>query len=235
MATAANTDHEEESEQLQPQMEVSDSKDYDYLFKIVLTGNSGVGKSNILSRITKNEFSADSKSTIGVEFASRLLHTPDGKRIKAQIWDTAGQERYRAITSVYYRGAIGAFLIYDISNRESFDALPKWQSELSEQSDDNIVVMLVGNKSDLQHQRQVSQQEAEKYAGCQHMQLIETSALQSANIEQAFEALILTIYRRVNKQSESESTTAALSLSSAALSASTKNKTCHKNLKCAKQ
>ena len=86
--------------------------DYDLLFKIVLIGDSGVGKSNLLSRFTKNEFNMDSKSTIGVEFATRTLEI-DGKRIKAQIWDTAGQERYRAITSAYYRGAVGALIVYD--------------------------------------------------------------------------------------------------------------------------
>ena len=88
--------------------------DYDYLFKVVIIGDSGVGKSNLLSRFTRNEFHLDSKSTIGVEFATRSIQH-DGKVIKAQIWDTAGQERYRAITSAYYRGAVGALLMYDIS------------------------------------------------------------------------------------------------------------------------
>ena len=89
---------------------------YDYLFKIVLIGDSSVGKSNLLSRFTRNEFHIDSKSTIGVEFATKTIEV-DGKRVKAQIWDTAGQERYRAITSAYYRGAVGALLVYDISKR----------------------------------------------------------------------------------------------------------------------
>eukprot|EP00614_Pseudopedinella_elastica_P006753 CAMPEP_0172594428 /NCGR_PEP_ID=MMETSP1068-20121228/13813_1 /TAXON_ID=35684 /ORGANISM="Pseudopedinella elastica, Strain CCMP716" /LENGTH=133 /DNA_ID=CAMNT_0013392443 /DNA_START=47 /DNA_END=449 /DNA_ORIENTATION=- len=88
-------------------------EEYDYLFKVVLIGDSGVGKSNLLSRFTRNEFSLESKSTIGVEFATKSIQT-EGKTIKAQIWDTAGQERYRAITSAYYRGAVGALLIYDI-------------------------------------------------------------------------------------------------------------------------
>ena len=88
--------------------------DYDYLFKVVIIGDSGVGKSNLLSRFTRNEFHLDSKSTIGVEFATRSIQH-DSKIIKAQIWDTAGQERYRAITSAYYRGAVGALLMYDIS------------------------------------------------------------------------------------------------------------------------
>lgn len=89
-------------------------RSYDYLFKVVLIGDSGVGKSNLLSRFTRNEFMLESKSTIGVEFATRSIQV-DGKTIKAQIWDTAGQERYRAITSAYYRGAVGALLVYDIT------------------------------------------------------------------------------------------------------------------------
>lgn len=89
---------------------------YDYLFKVVLIGDSGVGKSNLLSRFTRNEFSLESKSTIGVEFATRSIQV-DGKTVKAQIWDTAGQERYRAITSAYYRGAVGALLVYDITKQ----------------------------------------------------------------------------------------------------------------------
>lgn len=94
---------------------------YDYLFKVVLIGDSGVGKSNLLSRFTRNEFMLESKSTIGVEFATRSIQV-DGKTIKAQIWDTAGQERYRAITSAYYRGAVGALLVYDITKTGVFRA-----------------------------------------------------------------------------------------------------------------
>ncbi|KAK9025676.1 hypothetical protein V6N11_038534 [Hibiscus sabdariffa] len=88
--------------------------DYDYLFKLVLIGDSGVGKSNLLSRFARNEFNLESKSTIGVEFATRSIRVDD-KVVKAQIWDTAGQERYRAITSAYYRGAVGALLVYDVT------------------------------------------------------------------------------------------------------------------------
>ena len=98
--------------------------DYDYLFKIVLIGDSGVGKSNLLSRFTRNEFNLESKTTIGVEFAQKTI-VIDGKVIKAQIWDTAGQERYRAITSAYYRGALGALLVYDVCKIETFESLGK--------------------------------------------------------------------------------------------------------------
>jgi len=89
---------------------------YDFLFKVVMIGDSGVGKSNLLMRYTKGEFNIESKTTIGVEFATKTIKTPDSKVIKAQIWDTAGQERYRAITNAYYRGAVGALLVFDVTS-----------------------------------------------------------------------------------------------------------------------
>ena len=127
-------------------------EEYDYLFKVVLIGDSGVGKSNLLSRFTRNEFNLESKSTIGVEFATKSI-TAEGKTIKAQIWDTAGQERYRAITSAYYRGAVGALLVYDISKQGTFQNVERWLKELRDHAERNIVVMLVGNKSDLKQVR----------------------------------------------------------------------------------
>lgn len=131
---------------------------------MVLIGDSGVGKSNLLSRFTRNEFNLDSKSTIGVEFATRSIQV-DSKTIKAQIWDTAGQERYRAITSAYYRGAVGALLVYDISKGVTFENVNRWLKELRDHADQNIVIMLVGNKSDLRHLRAVPTEDAKKFAG----------------------------------------------------------------------
>ncbi len=130
---------------------------------MVLIGDSGVGKSNLLSRFTRNEFNLDSKSTIGVEFATRSIQV-DAKTIKAQIWDTAGQERYRAITSAYYRGAVGALLVYDISKHQTFENVMRWLKELRDHADSNIVIMLVGNKSDLRHLRAVPTEEAKQFA-----------------------------------------------------------------------
>ena len=98
-----------------------DSESYDFIFKIVLLGDSGVGKSNLVFRFTKNEFNKESKSTIGVEFATKTVQIEDDKLVKAQIWDTAGQERYRSIASSYYRGAVGALLVYDVTDRNSFN------------------------------------------------------------------------------------------------------------------
>jgi len=122
---------------------------FDHLFKIVLVGDSGVGKSNLLSRFTRNVFTTDEKSTIGVEFATRILPMPDNKRIKAQIWDTAGQERYRAITHAYYRGALGAILVFDVTRKSTFDNIARWVRELRDHANKDIVLILVGNKADL--------------------------------------------------------------------------------------
>lgn len=130
---------------------------------VVLIGDSGVGKSNLLSRFTRNEFNLDSKSTIGVEFATRSIQV-DAKTIKAQIWDTAGQERYRAITSAYYRGAVGALLVYDISKHQTYENVQRWLKELRDHADANIVIMLVGNKSDLRHLRAVPTEDAKQFA-----------------------------------------------------------------------
>ncbi|ERM97638.1 ras-related protein RIC2 [Amborella trichopoda] len=173
--------------------------DYDYLFKVVLIGDSGVGKSNLLSRFTRNEFSLESKSTIGVEFATRSLNV-DGKVIKAQIWDTAGQERYRAITSAYYRGAVGALLVYDVTRQATFENVERWLKELRDHTDPNIVVMLIGNKSDLRHLVAVSTEDGKSFAERESLYFMETSALESTNVENAFAEVLTQIYRIVSKK-----------------------------------
>eukprot|EP00386_Alphamonas_edax_P012452 GDKI01038888.1.p1 GENE.GDKI01038888.1~~GDKI01038888.1.p1 ORF type:complete len:229 (-),score=56.75 GDKI01038888.1:203-889(-) len=173
--------------------------DYDYLFKIVLIGDSGVGKSNLLSRFTRDEFNLESKSTIGVEFATKSVPT-DGKIIKAQIWDTAGQERYRAITNAYYRGAVGALLVYDISKRSSFENVERWLKELRDHANPNIVVLLVGNKSDLKNLRAVPQEEAAQFSEKHGLACIETSALDSTNVEVAFHRILSEIYKLMSKR-----------------------------------
>ncbi|CAN1282587.1 Ras-related protein Rab11C [Linum perenne] len=157
--------------------------DYDYLFKIVLIGDSGVGKSNILSRFTRNEFCLESKSTIGVE-----------------IWDTAGQERYRAITSAYYRGAVGALLVYDITKRQTFDNVQRWLRELRDHADSNIVIMMAGNKSDLNHLRAVSEGDGHALAEREGLSFLETSALEATNVEKAFQTILKEIYQIVSKK-----------------------------------
>jgi len=173
--------------------------DYDYLFKVVIIGDSGVGKSNLLSRFTRNEFHLDSKSTIGVEFATRSI-SHDGKIIKAQIWDTAGQERYRAITSAYYRGAVGALLVYDISKRLTFENVERWLKELRTHADPSILVMLVGNKCDLKHLQAVITDDAKSFAEQNNLAFIETSAMDSTNVDVAFETILIEIYRIVTRK-----------------------------------
>ncbi|NWU72581.1 RB11A protein, partial [Pterocles burchelli] len=155
---------------------------------VVLIGDSGVGKSNLLSRFTRNEFNLESKSTIGVEFATRSIQV-DNKTVKAQIWDTAGQERYRAITSAYYRGAVGALLVYDIAKYLTYENAERWLKELQDHADANIVIMLVGNKSDLRHLRAKN-----------GLSFLETSALDSTNVETAFHNILSEIYRIVSQR-----------------------------------
>ncbi|KAH0983040.1 hypothetical protein GBA52_010217 [Prunus armeniaca] len=173
--------------------------DYDYLFKLVLIGDSGVGKSNLLSRFTRNEFNLESKSTIGVEFATKTMNV-DGKTIKAQIWDTAGQERYRAITSAYYRGAVGALLVYDVTRGATFENVARWLKELRDHTDPNIVVMLLGNKSDLRHLVAVSKEDGKSFAERESLYFMETSALEATNVESAFTEVLTQIYRVVSKR-----------------------------------
>jgi small GTP-binding protein len=170
----------------------------DFLLKIVLIGDSGVGKTNLLARFTRDQFNPDSKSTIGVEFATKTLQV-EGKTVKAQIWDTAGQERYRAITSAYYRGAIGALLLYDVSASLTFQSLSRWLQELRENADSNIVVMLVGNKCDLTELRAVSTDEGVGFAKSENLLFIETSALDATNVSESFTRLMTEIVHRLSK------------------------------------
>ncbi|KAL2231383.1 ras-related protein RABA2a [Sesamum indicum] len=186
-------------------------EEYDYLFKVVLIGDSGVGKSNLLSRFTRNEFCLESKSTIGVEFATRTLQV-EGRTVKAQIWDTAGQERYRAITSAYYRGALGAVLVYDVTKPITFENVSRWLKELRDHADSNIVIMLIGNKTDLKHLRAVATEDAQGFAEREGLSFIETSALEATNVEKAFQTILSEIYRVISKKSLSSNESATTSI-----------------------
>ena len=163
---------------------------YDLVYKIVLVGDSGVGKTNLLTRFSKNEFNLESRATIGVEFATRTIETENGDVIKAQIWDTAGQDRYRAIASSYYRGATGALLVYDITKQQTFENIDKWLTELRTHGQENMTLMLIGNKTDLAKMREVRTEDAANFAEKEMMALIETSALDSTNVNLAFECII---------------------------------------------
>ncbi|KAL1832318.1 hypothetical protein DCAR_0102320 [Daucus carota subsp. sativus] len=171
----------------------------DYVFKIVLIGDSAVGKSQLLARFARNEFSVDSKATIGVEFQTKTLIL-DHKTVKAQIWDTAGQERYRAVTSAYYRGAVGAMLVYDMTKRQTFDHIAGWLEELRGHADKNIMIMLIGNKCDLASLRAVPTEDAQEFAERENLFFMETSALEAINVESAFQTVLKEIYRIISKK-----------------------------------
>ncbi|GAA0168480.1 small GTPase [Lithospermum erythrorhizon] len=175
------------------------SQNIDYVFKIVLIGDSAVGKSQILARFARNEFSLEAKATIGVEFQTKTL-VIDQKTVKAQIWDTAGQERYRAVTSAYYRGAVGAMLVYDLTKRQSFDHMARWLEELRGHADKNIVIMLIGNKCDLGSLRAVPIEDAQEFAERENLYFMETSALESTNVEDAFMTVLKEIYKIISKK-----------------------------------
>ncbi|KFK32821.1 hypothetical protein AALP_AA6G292000 [Arabis alpina] len=165
-------------------------------FKVVLIGDSAVGKSQLHARFARDEFSMDSKATIGVDFQARTL-VIDHKTIKAEIWDTAGQERYR--------GAVGAMLVYDITKRESFDHIPRWLEDLRAHADKNIVIILIGNKMDLEDQRSVPMEDAKEFAEKQGLFFLETSALNSTNAKNSFNTLLIEILNTVNKKNLSSS------------------------------
>ncbi|KAG0458048.1 hypothetical protein HPP92_023205 [Vanilla planifolia] len=190
----------------------------EYLFKVVIIGDSAVGKSNLLSRYARNEFNINSKATIGVEFQTQSVEI-DGKEVKAQIWDTAGQERFRAVTSAYYRGAVGALIVYDISRSTTFDSVQRWLHELNTHSDTTVARMLVGNKCDLEEIRSVSVEEGKSLAEAEGLFFIETSALDSTNVKTAFEIVIKEIYNNVSRKTlNSDSYKAELSLNRVTLS-----------------
>jgi len=163
----------------------------------VVIGDSGVGKSNLIDRYTKDTFREETKTTIGVEFGHKTIKIDD-KIIKAQIWDTAGQERFKALTRGYYRGALGALLCYSVISRTSFENCETWLEELVQHADPGILVMLVGNKTDLENLRQVPTSDGTVFAQRHKLLFIETSAKDSTNVSQAFEKLIQEIFKAVN-------------------------------------
>lgn len=174
-------------------------EEQEYLFKIVVIGDSAVGKSNLLSRFARDEFDHNSKATIGVEFQTQVVEI-DGKEIKAQVWDTAGQERFRAVTSAYYRGAVGALIVYDITRSTTFENIKRWLDELNTHCDTTVARMLVGNKCDLENIRDVSVEEGKNLAEEEGLFFIETSALDSTNVKTAFEIVIREIYKNVSRK-----------------------------------
>lgn len=172
----------------------------DYVFKIVVIGDSAVGKSQLLTRFSKNEFKTDNRATVGVEFQTKSILI-DKKHVKAQIWDTAGQERYRAITTAYYRGALGALIVYDITKADSFEHVNRWLDQLRAHADPNAVIMLVGNKCDLESMREVPVESGRELAETERLLFLETSALDATNVEKAFLTVLERIYQTVSRKS----------------------------------
>ena len=168
---------------------------YEQLYKIIIIGDSGVGKSNILGRYLTNTFKQDTKSTVGVEFGSKKV-TVNGVNIKLQIWDTAGQERYRAITSAYYKGSKGCFIVYDITSTQTFEDVEKWYEEINKSGDKGISIVLVGNKCDLEDERKVSVEMGEEKARNLNCPFFETSALNNTQIEKIFQVISEDIYSK---------------------------------------
>ena len=175
----------------------------DYLFKIIVLGDCAVGKSNILSKYSKNVFNKSSKSTIGVELITKFFRY-ENKVIKVNIWDTAGQERFTSMITTYYKGAKGALLVYDITRKNTFNNIDNWLKELISINSNKISVSLIGNKNDLSLLRQVPKDRAQEKANKYGMKFYETSALDSSNIKQAFEDLIKDIYIKTKNNYYSE-------------------------------
>ena len=179
------------------------TEEFDLIFKIVIIGDSGVGKTNLIGRYLKNEYKEDSKATVGVEFGEKKYEI-NGLKIKAQIWDTAGQERYRAITSMYYKGAKGGLIVFDLSSKSTFQNVEKWFNKIKKTADPTINLILIGNKSDLKDKRQISTEEGENKAKEMNVAYLETSALNADNVDKAFDLLIQEITKKMKKEIEEE-------------------------------
>ena len=174
---------------------MEDVDEYDMMIKVILIGDSGVGKTNIMSKFLKNQFLENSKATVGVEFGSKLfIH--ENHKIKAQIWDTAGQEKYKAITGAYYKGSKGALVIYDITRKDTFSNIDKWVNDLKTTGDPKITIIIIGNKNDLADRRQVTKEEGEERAKSFGCAFLETSAFSGDNIDKAFDIMVKEIYEK---------------------------------------
>lgn len=170
--------------------------EYDYLFKLLLIGDSGVGKSCLLLRFADDTYTESYISTIGVDFKIRTVEL-DGKVVKLQIWDTAGQERFRTITSSYYRGAHGIIVVYDTTDSETFEHVKTWLHEIDRYASENVNKLLVGNKSDLTSKRQVETEAAKEFADSVNIPFLETSAKNATNVEDAFMTMAGEIKKRM--------------------------------------
>ncbi|XP_062975404.1 ras-related protein Rab-3D [Elgaria multicarinata webbii] len=173
-------------------------QNFDYMFKLLIIGNSSVGKTSFLFRYADDSFTSAFVSTVGIDFKVKTVYRNE-KRVKLQIWDTAGQERYRTITTAYYRGAMGFLLMYDISNQESFNAVQDWATQIKTYSWDNAQVILVGNKCDLEDDRVIPTEDSKRLADELGFEFFEASAKDNINVKQVFERLVDIICEKMNE------------------------------------
>ncbi|PFX19337.1 ras-related protein Rab-35-like [Stylophora pistillata] len=174
------------------------ARDYDHLFKLLIIGDSGVGKSSLLLRFADNMFSGSYITTIGVDFKIRKINV-DGEMVKLQIWDTAGQERFRTITSTYYRGTHGVIVVYDVTSADTFVNVKRWLHEIDQNCDD-VQRILVGNKDDNPEKKVVEKEDAVKFAQQMGIQVFETSAKDNKNVEDVFNAITRMVLRQKKEQ-----------------------------------
>lgn len=178
-------------------------QNFDYMFKLLIIGNSSVGKTSFLFRYADDAFTSAFVSTVGIDFKVKTVYKNE-KRIKLQIWDTAGQERYRTITTAYYRGAMGFILMYDITNEESFAAVQDWSTQIKTYSWDNAQVILVGNKCDMGDERVVSVDSGRLLAEQLGFEFFEASAKENVNVKQTFERLVDIICDKMSESLEAD-------------------------------
>lgn len=179
------------------------SKNYDYLFKLVFIGSAAVGKTSLLLRFSDDIFQTSFLATVGVDFKIRTVEV-NNKIAKIQIWDTAGQERFKTISTAYFKGAQGVILTYDITDYQSFKDIEAWLSEIKKYADTDAIKILVGNKSDLVSERQVSFEEGKALADSIGIQFIETSAKDNYNVEKIFLLLTGEIIESLSKNQNNE-------------------------------
>ncbi|XP_065205567.1 ras-related protein Rab-35 [Planococcus citri] len=176
------------------------AREYDHLFKLLIIGDSGVGKSSLLLRFADNTFTGSYITTIGVDFKIRTVDI-EGERVKLQIWDTAGQERFRTITSTYYRGTHGVIVVYDVTSGESFANVKRWLHEI-EQNCEFVNRILVGNKNDAPDRKIVVTEDAQRFADQMNILLYETSAKDNVNVEEMFMAITKQVLRSKKERQE---------------------------------
>ena len=176
---------------------------YDHLYKIIIIGDTSVGKTALLSKYLKGVFPTSPLATVATEFATKIIQIKEGGYIKAQIWDTAGEEKYKSITYHHYKKSVGGLIVYDITKKSSFDNVKNWYNDLITKAEKGCIIALIGNKLDLvqrnERKREVSREEAQSYAEDNHMLFYETSAYNGSNINDIFEELMQTIYTERRK------------------------------------